>query len=358
MYLFLPPPVLWGRGQECARRQTLWPRPVLTRQAGVHTMRAMRNEAGFLRIGRWILQLILVGVICASGCDRKTASKKSAAESTIKSPRVVSLVPGASDIIVGIGAGDHLVAVSNYDTDPRTANLPRVGDYLLTDWERIAPLHPQAVVTQYAAGRTPAGFTQRLQAMGATQVNISVDRLSDIYATIIQLGDACGEHEKGIAARKALEEQINAIHLRVARDPPVPALIVLGPDGTSIAGQGTFFDDLLTAAGGSNVAAGKGRYPTLDREQLVLLQPQVIIQLLPSAGPQVIQQAANVWTSLPQIPAVKNGRVVRLTEWYVMHSGYEVGKLAERFAQILHPDATTQPIVQPPTTSASGTQPH
>jgi iron complex transport system substrate-binding protein len=301
-------------------------------------------------LGQRVFAAILLIFLGVAGCDRKQNSATN--PSAAKTPRVVSLVPSASDIIEGIGAGDHLVAVSNYDTNPRTAGLPRVGDYLTSDWERIAPLHPAVVITEYAQGRTPQGFTQRLAAIGATQVNIKTHRLVDIYATILQLGDACGEHEKGVAGQTKLKMQIDAIRARVANQPKPPALIVLGPDASSVAGEDTFLDDLLNAAGGSNAAQGLGPYPTIDREQLVSRSPQVIIQLLPAASPQVIAQAQQAWADMPQVPAVKDGRVVRLTEWYVMHPGFEVGTLAQQFAQILHPQLFSASAM--PTTAPSG----
>ena len=316
----------------------------------------MRAERAFAAAYSAAVLLILwVGL---AGCDRKNNQAAAPAAPAATEPRVVSLVPSASDIIEGIDAGEHLVAVSNYDTDPRTSGLPHVGDYMTTDWERIAPLHPAVVITEYAEGRTPQGFTQRLSAIGATQVNIKTHRLDDIYATILQLGDACGEHDKGIAGQKKLKEQIESLRQRTASEPKVSALIVLGPAATSVAGPDTFLDDLLNAAGGTNAAAGLGPYPTIDREQLVSRSPQVIIQLLPAASPQVIAQAQQAWADMPQVPAVKDGRVVRLTEWYVMHPGIQVGTLAQQFAKILHPQlfpASTKPSSDP---FAPGTPAH
>ena len=34
-----------------------------------------------------------------------------------KLPAVASLSPAATDLLIGMGAGDHLVAVSNFDAD-------------------------------------------------------------------------------------------------------------------------------------------------------------------------------------------------------------------------------------------------
>ncbi|HEX5243809.1 MAG TPA: ABC transporter substrate-binding protein, partial [Tepidisphaeraceae bacterium] len=225
-----------------------------------------------------------------------------------------------------------------YDVDPKLSGLPKVGDYLTTDWERIAPLHPGLIITQYAQGRTPAGFAQRVQDLGATQLNLHIDRLEDIYSAGLELADAVKEHDKGVAAIGALKEQIESVRHAVAGEAPVPALIVVGPEGSSIAGPGTYLDDLLRAAGGKNVAEEMNTaWPTIDRERLASFQPQVIIQLLASSSPQVRQQAELVWQSLPEVPAVKNGRVVRLSEWYVMEPGYQVGRLTRQFAAILHP---------------------
>src|ERR1700744_3416424 len=77
------------------------------------------------------------------GCDRRGTS---AVSPVAKHPTVASMVPAATDILLGMGAGDHLVAVSNYDTaNPGAARLPRVGDYQNTDWEKLASLKPDVI---------------------------------------------------------------------------------------------------------------------------------------------------------------------------------------------------------------------
>src|ERR1700733_12229278 len=86
-----------------------------------------------LASGFWLLVLLLI-----VGCSRSSPPPSSA-----KSPKIASLVPAATDLIVGMNAADHLVAVSNWDTNrPEIAGLPRVGDYQTTDWEKLAQLQP------------------------------------------------------------------------------------------------------------------------------------------------------------------------------------------------------------------------
>ncbi len=84
-----------------------------------------------------------------------------------------------------MGAGERLVAVSNFD--PRRENLrdlPRVGDYQTTDWEQLARLRPGVMVTQFAKERLPAGMVQKSRDLGIELVNVPITRLDDIYAAM------------------------------------------------------------------------------------------------------------------------------------------------------------------------------
>jgi iron complex transport system substrate-binding protein len=284
--------------------------------------------------------------IATEGCDRAAPP---AAPIAAAQPTVVSLVPAATDLIVGMDAADHLIGVSNYDQNPQVSRLSRVGDYLTTDWERITELHPQLILTQYAPGRTPAGFEEHVLALGSEQENLHIERLNDIYAALTQLGDICNENQKAADAAERLHRQMQNIRDRVSHVPIVPALIVVDETGQDAAGPGNYLDDLLTVAGGRNVLdPASPAWPTLDRETILRLAPQVIVQLLPGASSQVQAQAMQDWNALPDVPAVRDHRIVQLTGPEVLMPGYHVGDLAEQFAAALHPEiSATQPAVQP-----------
>jgi ABC-type Fe3+-hydroxamate transport system substrate-binding protein len=274
----------------------------------------------------------------------RVARRGNPATHRAKEPRIVSLLPQATDIIVSIGCGDHLVAVSNYDIDPAVGSLPHVGDYQTTDWETIASLRPQWIITHYGPGHTPAGFIERADALHARRLNFQTETLDGpdktltVFYAIDELGKACNEPQKAADASAALRAHLSAIRARAAGMKPVPALIVIGAEGNMVAGKDTFLNELLELAGGSNVAGGFSvRYPQIDREQILLMKPQVILQLLPGASPQMVAQAQRFWESLPNVPAVKNGRVMQMRDWYMLLPGYHVGDIAEQFANALHP---------------------
>jgi len=259
-------------------------------------------------------------------------------------PRIVSLVPQATETLVAIGCGDHLAGVSNYDVDPAVAGLPRVGDYETCDWESISSLKPQWIVTHYAKDRPRPGFDEHLSSIGARHLNLQTETLNGsdatqtIYYAIGRLGRICNEPAKAAAAEARLRARLAAVGQRVKNQRPARTLIVIGAEGTMVAGRETFLSELAILAGGENVASSLAeRYPNIDAEQLLTFAPEAILQLLPGAAPQVREQAKKHWSGLPNVPAVKNGRVVQLTQWYLMLPGYHVGDIAELFADALHP---------------------
>ena len=265
---------------------------------------------------------------------------------TVKQPSVASLSPAATDLLVGMDATDHLVAVSNFDAErDAIRGLPRVGDYRTQDWEKLSAIRPAKMIIQVDERRLPAGLRERAEKLGIELVNLNIDDLPEVFEAIPKLGKALGEEQKAAEALARLKKQFDTVRKRVEMAPRVSALIVVDDGGRSVAGPGTFLHDILIAAGGSNAAEPLDTpWPTVDREKIAELAPQVVIHLLPNASPQVVAAARKFWADQPQLPAVKNKRVHVLTDWYALLPGYHSGQLAEQFALILHPFANVAPL--------------
>ncbi|HEY8751086.1 MAG TPA: ABC transporter substrate-binding protein [Tepidisphaeraceae bacterium] len=285
----------------------------------------------------------LVALLCVLSCGCGKSGSTGAPPAQNKSPTVASLVPAATDLLVGMGAGDHLVAVSNYDLIPQVSRLPRVGDYQAIDWEKLSVVRPNVLISFYGPGHTPAGFLEKIGQLNIQQINVKLDRLDEIYDGIIKLGAACDERAKAEAELSRLRSAIESVRARFKDQPRVPALITISPSGTDLVGQNTFFDDILQAAGGENVVGGAHPYLTLDREAISALRPRVILQLLPGRDAQTVAQARAAWNSLSDVPAVRDNRIIIWTEDYIMQPGPHLGEVAEKFAAALHPDVPSEP---------------
>ncbi len=294
--------------------------------------------------------LLIAGGV--SGCDSgHTTADSPATQASPRArvrPAVASLVPAATDLLIGMGADDHLVAVSNFDLErDGTRGLPKVGDYERTDWEQIASLRPDFLVTQYADGRTPAGMIQREQELAIRPLNVHIDSLADIDAACDALGDAVSERAKAAAWKKTNQDRLAAVRARVVGRSRPSVLIVRSASGLDLVGPGTFLSELLEIAGGTNAAASlKSKYPSIDREMLQSIDPDIILELLPEASTQVIDEARCAWSTLPELKAVRNGRTPILIDWYLLQPGAHVADIAEKMAEAIAPAAATRRVAQ------------
>ena len=111
-------------------------------------------------------------------------------------------------------------------------------------------------------------------------------------------------------------------------------LAVFGQRPISVAGPQSFVDELITLAGGANVVRTGPRWPTLSLESVLSLAPEVVLDLtvMESHG-----SLAAEWASYRAIPAVRDGRVVRLDDASLLRPGPRVGDALAAYARAMHP---------------------
>jgi len=88
-------------------------------------------------------------------------------------------------------------------------------------------------------------------------------------------------------------------------------LVVVGRNPLVAAGGNTFIDELITAAGGSNILGDSERpYPIVSMERVLLRPPEVIVECSGSmAKKDLTAEAREAWAQWPMLPAVRAGRV-------------------------------------------------
>ncbi|HMO26587.1 MAG TPA: hypothetical protein PKB10_09985, partial [Tepidisphaeraceae bacterium] len=98
--------------------------------------------------------LILLCALCVL-CGNIACQE--ADDATDRPMTVASLSPAATDLILGAGLDDRLVAVSSYDSADVARGRSRVGDYLTIDWEKLAEVRPRLMIIQVHPDRMPDG---------------------------------------------------------------------------------------------------------------------------------------------------------------------------------------------------------
>jgi iron complex transport system substrate-binding protein len=194
--------------------------------------------------------------------------------------RVVSLAPSLTEIICAIGATNSLVGRSSAcKYPPAVTNVAVAGDFGIPALEAIALGRPDLVVTVDLAEKNSIRALERL---GIRHVSIPCRSLDDIPTAIRALGNLlrreetagqlAGEFEQRLATlRTQAPTQRRRVFIEVWSDPLVTA------------GRRSFLNDLLTLAGGDNIAADVERdFYQISPEAVLARAPEVVIVLNPS----------------------------------------------------------------------------
>ena len=232
--------------------------------------------------------------------------------------RVISLAPSLTEAIFALGAGDRLVGVTRFcDHPPQARQLPRVGGYTDPDLERMIAASAELIVG-VVGGQDPA-LVQRLEQRGLPYAFLKMDDLAQTRQGLLALGELLGEPDAASALVAAMDQGLKPSP-RAAKPPRV--LLVLGRRPLVVAGPGSFGHELVELAGGHSVAGQLGSpYPSLDLEQLLALDPQVILEVsmgdaaqkpgraLELARAREAAEQAAFWAQHPTLSAVKASRV-------------------------------------------------
>lgn len=260
-----------------------------------------------------------------AGCSKPPVPSKA------KSPTIASLMPGATSLIVEMGADDHLVGVSQFDhIVPQIANLPKVGDYANVDWERLRLIKPDMLIVFISPDRIPADFKRRADDQKMQLVNIRTERVSEIFNEITHLGQLLNETEKAQTLTQKIQSKLDQTRQQSANRPKVRVLIVHDAEIQGVVGQNTFLNDLLEIAGGQNVVTQSG-WIQMDREQIRAAKPDVILHLLPEATEASVAQAQNSWKQM-NLPDAK---IRFLRNWHLLQPGPHIAEVAEEFQKAL-----------------------
>ncbi len=256
-----------------------------------------------------------------------------------KPARIISLVPGATEMLFAIGAGPRVVAVSSYDKEPpQVTSLPKVGALIDPDVERILSLKPDLIVV-YSSQHD---LVRQIGRAGIPHFSYVHGGLADIFTTIRQLAARTGDTEQAEQVVKGIEDTLADIRRRVAGRPRPKTMIVFGREPGSLrnvyaSGGYGFLHDALVIAGGDDVFGDTKRESVQASTELILTRaPEVIVELRADA-----ESAPNpaAWQAVASVPAVQNKRIVTLTGSDMVTAGPRIGQAVLRLAKALHPDA-------------------
>jgi iron complex transport system substrate-binding protein len=225
--------------------------------------------------------------------------------------RIVSILPSATELLFAVGAGDQVAGVTtSCDWPPEAKAKPKIGS-LVVDFERLATLKPDLVVTSWSMTRNTAIEIER---KGYPVYSLESRSLEEIIASIRALGALTGHEPQAESCAAVLEARVKAVS---AVPGPTFYFEHSGePLGTT--GPESYTGDALRRAGGRNIFEGGWRL--IDWESVLAGDPEVI--LIAHDRKERFESRAG-WSHLR---AVKNQRVYFVAK---EHFVYPTPRLAD-----------------------------
>jgi ABC-type Fe3+-hydroxamate transport system substrate-binding protein len=180
--------------------------------------------------------------------------------------RVVSLVPSLTETLFAIGAGDSVAGITDFCIFPEGLDRPRFGGTKNPAVARLRELEPDLVYVNLEENlKTHADRIASFAPVFATEPKSVAD-----VATLIRTLGAI--HDREPVAERIAGEVESAVK-------PVASfsfLVAIWKNPWMWCGGDTYVSDLVTASGGRNLLGHQKRYPTMDLDCALALQPDVI----------------------------------------------------------------------------------
>lgn len=195
---------------------------------------------------------------------------------------VVSLAPSVTEIVCALDLCDKLIGVdvaSNYPEEVTKKAIVTNYDMSINK-ELILSLDPELVIISEL---TAVDQVKQLEDMGLTVYYLKNPKtLDDLDSYFMKVGEVTGHEEQAEELIAEMKNRIAVVDETIAGATTHP-LVFYELDATDVskpwtASSGTFIDELITRAGGKNVAADlKGEWVQISLEALIRSNPEIII---------------------------------------------------------------------------------
>jgi len=291
----------------------------------------------------------------------------------VSEPRIVSLLPSATEIVCSLGLRDQLVGISHecdfpasvrglpavtspkMDASGSSAEIDRelralveggLGVYRV-DAEKLAELAPDLIVTQdqcevcAVSYRDVVAATRAVAERPVEIVSLHPRRLEDVWGDVERVALAAGIEARGRGCAERLRERVATLAERTAPlpHPRLACLEWLDP----LMSAGNWIPDLAAVAGGEYDAVAPGEHSAwLEWERFEESTPDVVCAMPCGFGLERTRREVAALLEEPRwqsLAAVRAGRVFALDgSSYFNRPGPRLVESAEILAGLLHPD--------------------
>lgn len=273
--------------------------------------------------------LILLTAISFS-CSQKI-------DTTDKAQKIISLAPNITETLFALGVEDRILAVSDYCYYPAQAmKKETVGGLFNPNLEKITALQPDLIL----ATESNHQLVEKFKGKNIRVILLPEKTINDVFRSIDTLAIITGRKKQAEWLIQGLRDSLSRYDGSSRSHKPT-AILVLGRDKGStrnigISGPGAFINELWEHVGGKNAFADMpGAYTQVNREDLLVRDPQIIVEIKsPDWDDKLLEANKTEWRDLP-ISAVKSGNIYTISGVNMLVPGPRIYLLARQFSLIL-----------------------
>lgn len=287
---------------------------------------------------------ILIGLLGAEGlCAAGSSSAIAVTDGSGKTvclketpKRVVSLVPGATETLFALGAGDMIVGLTYHDIHPReAASKTLVGGFFDPSPELIETLKPDVILLSSLQVK----IRQRFANSEIPLIEVDAYTMEDGFKMIKLVGTIANKEEEAAAKVDQIRRQLDLVSRKVAKIPEAKrkrVIRLMGSDVILTPGEGSFQNELIRCAGGLPPSFGKPG-------AAVAVTPEEWMKF----NPQLIYYCGNEWELSKKffdkpgwrdVEAVKNSNYAHFPCELTCRASTKMGDFVSWLAAVIHPE--------------------
>ena len=228
---------------------------------------------------------------------------------TLQQPaqRIISLAPHVTELLFAAGGGDRIVGAVAYSDYPEAAlNIPRIGDNLLMDMERIAAMKPDLIVIWRHSDSTRQA--EALRQLGIPIFHSEPQTLDAIADSVLRLGQLMGTEDVARPAAAGLRRQLAALANQYSKRPPVRMFYQVWDKPLYTLNGAHIVSDAIRLCGGANIFADlKTSAPVVDIEAVLQQDPEAVI-----GTSEKNYGSIDLWRPYRTMKAVRNDNLFKL----------------------------------------------
>ncbi|WP_423802631.1 helical backbone metal receptor [Neobacillus sp. SAB-20_R2A] len=255
--------------------------------------------------------------------------------------RIVSTSPSETEILFALGLGDKIYGVSDYDDYPKEAAAkPKVGGVTKPNEEAIMAANPDLVIGGISM---KDDIAEKFRGLDLKVYKTEPKKIEDILNNIIQIGIITDTQEKAEKLVAQMKEDIRTVTQAAAtikEEDKKKVYIEFSPGWT--VGKGEFMDELITMAGGVNIASDMKGWNAINEEKIIQDNPDVILysaNVVDDKSGKPLEELIKSRSGWDKITAIKEGRLTGIEGNIMSRPGPRITDALKQIAEAIYPES-------------------